>query len=177
MAQIARLVTRQARIRQDQAAALRQALLPFGEGELAPHIRELIAVIDRNTAAQNGWTFVMLSPSQNAAVVRWLRANSSRPLVALELWALCFEHLDIRTGEILLSRDQLAEAIGDRPDNVTIIMSELSKLGAISRMRERVPGLRGPGRAKYFMNPKVGTHLAGRARDQAQAKAPQLRLV
>ena len=47
-------------------------------------------------------------------------------------------------------------------------MGELATIGAISRRREKVAGMRGPGLVRYFMNPKVGTHLTGAARDKAQ---------
>lgn len=170
MATISRLRTKPDRLRSDQAAELRQALLPFEAGEMAHAVRELIAHIDRQTVSDNGWTFVMISPAQNAAVVRWLRQNSSRPLVALEMWSLCFVNLDMRSGEILLSRSEIADAVGERVENVSRVMSELEKCGAISRKRDRT-------RVRYFMNPLVGTRLAGQARDQAQAHAPALRLV
>ena len=56
-------------------------------------------------------------------------------------------------------------------------MHELAGIGAIIVHREKVAGMRGPGRAVYLMNPNVGTHLAGAARDKAQAEARPLRLV
>jgi len=34
------------------------------------------------------------SPAQNLDVVRWLRQNSGRPLVAHDLWATLFLHLN-----------------------------------------------------------------------------------
>ena len=90
---------------------------------------------------------------------------------------LLFEHLRRDTGEIALSRDELAAEIGETASNVSRLMTELEGIGAISRRYEKVPGMRGRGRAVYFMNPNVGTHLAGAARDKAQADAPALRLV
>ena len=119
----------------------------------------------------------MLSPSQNRAVVKYLRSNSARPMVAVELWALCFEHLRNDTGEVLLSREQMAEEVGVAPKRVSEVMSELVKIGAISRVRERVPGMRGSGVVRYFMNPNVATQLGGKARDDAQRSAPMLALV
>jgi hypothetical protein len=56
-------------------------------------------------------------------------------------------------------------------------MSELEKIGAISRRRERIPEMRGPGPVRYFMSPRIATHETGAARDKAQAAAPQLELV
>ena len=176
MGKILELTTRPDRLRQDQATALKQALLPFA-GELPDHVRTLIAHIDRQTANRNRWTFVMLSPSQNAAVVNFLATNSSRPIEAMRLWAMCFEHIDMDTGEIMLSREEIADKLGDKSENISRIMSELVEFGAISRRRQKVAGLRGQGMVKYFMNPRVATHLAGSARDKAQAEAPLLRLI
>ena len=116
----------------------------------------------------------LLSPSQNAAVVNYLIEHSERPLVAVRLWALCFEHLRMDTGEILLTREEMGEALGVKADHVTEIMSELVEMGAIIRKRERVKGMKGPGMVRHFMNPRVATNLSGAARDAAQTKAPPL---
>ena len=88
----------------------------------------------------------------------------------MRLWALCFRHLDMDTGEIMRSRDQLAKSLGERVEHISRIMGELSRFGAISRRHDK-------GRVSYFMNPRVGTHLAGKAREDAQAEAPLLRLI
>jgi hypothetical protein len=175
-ARLRRLRTKPERLREEQAAALRQLVLAF------PGLPErvtgaVIAAIDAETAAENGWTFVMLSPAQNRAVVRWLLEHSSRPQKAIDLWVLLFEHLRRDTGEIMLTRDELAEQIGVPADNVSLIMGELEEIGAISRRREKVPGLRGPGMVRYFMNPSVATHLKGKAREHAQIGADELKLV
>jgi CRP-like cAMP-binding protein len=175
-AQIARLRTKADRLRSDTAAQLRQLVLEFnGLPERARG--EIIGTIDRQTASEAGWTFVMLSPEQNAAVMRWLRQHSERPVLALALWGELFTALRRDTGEIVLTRDELAERVGTRPDHVSRIMHELANIGAIIVHREKVAGMRGPGRAVYLMDPNVGTHLAGAARDRAQGEAPLLRLV
>jgi hypothetical protein len=168
-----RLRTKRQRLRKEQAQALRQMILEF-EGLPDHAARAIIGTIDRETAAENGWTFVMLSPAQNRAVVNWLLEHAERRREALALWALLFEHLDRHTGMILLTRDELAEQVGAHPDNVTRIMADLESIGAVSRQRERVAGMRGRGVVRYFMNPNVGTHLVGLVRDEAQAKAPKL---
>lgn len=90
----------------------------------------------------------------------------------MNLWAELFTAVDIETGAITLTRDQLAELVGITADTESEIMGELEGIGAISRQRQRVAGMRGPGMVRYFMNPHVATHLAGRARDTAQAEAP-----
>ncbi len=170
-ATIRRLLPKPERLRAEQAAQLRQALLPF-EAELPEVVRPLLAYVARRAATRNGWTFIMISPEQNRAVVRWLLESSARPMKGADLWAVLFTAVDQDTGEIMLTRDELAEAVGDTADHVSAIMGELEGIGAIIRRREKVPGVRGPGRVRYFMNPNVGTHLAGAERDEAQAAAP-----
>jgi Crp-like helix-turn-helix domain len=170
-----RLRSKPERLREEQAAALRQLVLAF-PGLPEPAVGSIVAAIDRETVAENGWTFVMLSPAQNRAVVNWLLEHSSRPQKAVSLWSLLFEHLRRDTGEIMLSREQMAEQIGEAPGDVSRIMGELEQIGAISRRREKVSGMRGPGMVRYFMNPNVATHLGGKARERAQAEASPLKL-
>ncbi len=178
-AKVHRLLSKPDRLREEQAALLRDALLPF-QHDMPNQVRELVAYVDRQTAAKAGWTFIMISPEQHDAVVEWLEANSRRPMKAMRLWSLLFTRVDRDTGEVLLTRDQIAERLRIGADDVSAIMSELEKVGAVSRRRERVAGMRGPGRMRYFMNPVVGTHLAGGERDKAQAEAspgPLLRVM
>ena len=176
-ATIRRLVSKPERLKVEQADLLLKVLRPL-EGELpASVVRELKAHIQRRTPARRGWTFVMISPAQNCAVVSWLRTNSLRPMHAVSLWAVLFTALDQDTGEITLTRDELADLASMPVQNVSNIMSELEGIGAISRRRERVAGMRGPGLVRYLMNPNVATHLAGREREEAQAEAPLLRVM
>jgi hypothetical protein len=175
-AQLHRLRTKADRLRADEAGELRRLILEHPT--LPERARgEIIATIDRQAASEAGWTFVMLSPEQNAAVMRWLHRHSKRPRIALALWGELFTALRRDTGQIMLTRDELADRIGTYPDHISQIMGELADISAVTVRRERVAGMRGPGRAVYFMNPTIGTNLAGAARDRAQAEAPPLRLV
>src|SRR4051794_14664124 len=161
-AQIARLRTKADRLRSKEAAELRRLVLERpGLPERARS--EIVATIDRETASEAGWTFVMLSPEQNAAVTRWLRYHSRQPTLALALWGELFTALRRDTGEIVLTRDELAERVGTSADEVSRIMGELAGIGAIIVRRERVAGMRGRGRAVYLMNPNVATNLTGAA--------------
>ena len=119
---------------------------------------------------RSDWTFVMLSPAQNAMVVKWLAENSSRPIAAMKLWATLFGHLRVDTGEIMLPRARLAEAIDVAPYHLSRIMTELEGINAIRRERDGR-------RVRYFMNPNVATHVAGPARAEAQKGAGPLTLV
>lgn len=134
-------------------------------------------VLDQHTAEPCKWTFIMLSPQQNAAVVRWLRNHSKRRVEATSLWSELFTAMRMDTGEIMMTRDELAELVGCSGQNVSQIMSELASINAISRRRERIPGVRGPGRVRYFMNPNVATTIAGaKNRRNAQENAGQLNI-
>lgn len=154
-------------VRADRAASVKQALLPF-EDELPELIDRLYYEVDRRTPSKDDWTFVMLSPDQNEYVVQYLLANSDRPMQAVAVWARCFRHLNRRTTEIMLTRDELAGGLGFPPDTVTRIMATLRECGAVSSKRVKVEGVRGRGMVRYFMNPNVGTHLKGEARRIAQ---------
>src|SRR3954453_20105166 len=175
-AKLLRLTTKPARMRVETAAELRRMLLDF-PGLPGRERDGLIAALDRLTPGEGRWPFVMISPEQNAAVVRWLRHHSRFPTLALALWGELFTALRRDTGEIVLTRDELAERVGTRPTHVSTLMHELAGIGAVIVHRERVAGMRGPGRAVYLMNPNVASNLTGAARDKAQAEAPRLRLV
>ena len=167
MASIHRLRTRTERLRLDQGDLIRDFILATPD---IPNraAGEIIAAIDRQTAASNGWTFLMISPTQNAAVVEWLATHSARPKVALQVWAQIFTAVRSDTNEVMLTRDELARRVGAAPNAITDALRELESIKAISRTRERLPGVRGLGRLVLYLNPHAATHLTGRARDLAQ---------
>lgn len=108
--------------------------------------------------------FVMLSPQQNSAVVDWLHENSKRPQKAARLWAKLFTALRSDTGEILLTRDDLAERVSIRPQEVSAIMTELASINAIIRERHGKE-------VRYRMNSGIATHLPSETlREEARAK-------
>lgn len=97
--------------------------------------------------------FIMMTPSQNAAVNRYLREHSTRPIAAMSVWSELFTAVHSGTGEVLLSRADLAKRVGIDPKNVSSIMTELAAINAIVRKKEGR-------RVRYFMNPTVATHIA-----------------
>lgn len=114
------------------------------------------------------WIFAMISPTQNFAVVEWLRQHSKRPQVAVSLWGLLLTALRPDTGEILLTRAQIAERLRIEPDNVSRIVAELASINALRREKD--------GRAvRYFLNPNIATHIPGpEARKAAREAAGPL---
>jgi hypothetical protein len=158
LASIRRLRTRAQQAAEKKREDLRQLLLdlePTG-GEEADQVAEardvLIAALDLATADDGDWSFVQMGPSNNRAVVKWLRRNSSRPLVAVELWATLFTHLRWDTLEIIATRAQLAEEIEASPGDVSRVMGELESINAVRRERH------GRG-VRYSLNPHCGTRL------------------
>jgi hypothetical protein len=110
----------------------------------------------------------MISPVQNVFVVGQLTTHSARPQMAARLWAELFLHLRLDTGELVVTREELAAAVSTHPNNVSAIMSELVRMRALIRRQE--------GRnVRWFLNPLVGTGMGAAARDAAQAQAPALR--
>ena len=168
-ATIRRFQSRRDRLTSGQAEQLRLSLthnateLGIEDDLLSP----VIAAIDQHTASQKRWTFIMIGPKENQAVQWWLADHSKRPKAAAKVWSLLFTALRSDTGEIVMTRDQIAAAVGIAPANVTRIMTELETIKAVMKRREGR-------RVRYFMNPTVGTHLAGAARDEAQAVAAEV---
>jgi len=165
-ARIAPFASKVQLLRRERARQLRQHVLDL-EAEAPRAVSQIVAAIDRNTAAERGWSFVMLSPAQNRTVVRWIMANARRQSVTLALWTEFFCHLRTDTGEIVMDRAEMMEAAAASSPHVSAALAELVGLGALIRRRE--------GReVRWFMNPRIGTHLTGAAREEAQGQAPPL---
>lgn len=151
----ARALQKAAEAVQLEALARKAGMAPDDAARLAQGLRAQIP---------NDWTFVMLSPSQNSAVVRWLSENSKRPQAATLLWARLFEVIRNDTGEIMQTRDELAQWLGVEPQNLSRIMSELASINAVRREKR--------GReVRYFMNSTIATHLPGPAAREAAREA------
>lgn len=118
----------------------------------------------------NTWTFIMISPEQNRSVVNWLDEKSTQPRKALRLWALLFEYVHRETGQIMLSRQEIAEKIKMRSNDVSRIMSELESINAILKKKD--------GRGViYYMNPNVANHYPQEIREKEQESSPQLKII
>ena len=134
------------------------------------HAAQLALAFAAQTPDPNAerWIFAMINPAQNFAVLEWLRQHSKRPQAAVSLWGLLLTALRMDTGEILLTRAQIAERIGIEPQNVSRIMTELAQINAISREKA--------GRkVRYFLNPNIATHIPGpEARKAAREAAGPL---
>lgn len=175
---IRRFVSPAGRLRRDEHERARAALAAVRD-DVRPEaqlcIEKAIVELDRQAASSEREVFLMVYP-EFSMVSEWLFANSSRKLIALRLWALILAHVDRETGDIALSRDEIAEALKVPADDVSRVMSELEECCAVNRRRVRVGGMRGPGMVRYAVNPLVGTHLPGKLREDARRAAPALKL-
>lgn len=165
-ARITRLATRQQLAHRAQSEELRQAIHAL-QDQAPDLVSQVLALIDRHTASENGWSFAMVGPPQNRFVVRWINQYAKRPRVSAALWAEFFCNLRTDTGEIVMTRSQMVEAADAPSPNISVALKELVSINALIRHQE--------GRTvRWFMNPLVGTHLPGAARDEAQNSAPPL---
>lgn len=182
MAALIRFIPRpRGKLTRSENAEIRQLLLPIEDdpsrsAALRLKVRGLLVELDRDTYSLSKEPFLMISPSQNLAVIRYLREYSRNARVAQELWALCLIDVAYTTGEILKTRHQLAEELGVLAGLVSNLMGELVKCEAIRRSFEDDAGRRGRG-VRYFLNPRCGTHLPREARARAIAAAPTLKLI
>lgn len=133
---------------------------------------ETLATIDAAAKAHAEkaaeWGFTMISTAQQAVVLDWLEANSKRPMKAMKLWGHLLANLDRDTGEIVATRQDLADRVGMEPRDLSSTMTELASINAIRREKE--------GRnVRYFLNPNIATHLPSAAlRAKAREEAGPL---
>lgn len=169
MAQVVRLTTHQKRSEQEEAAQAAEQL-SFLSDEFLKHLPgEARIAISRATYAlqkaarpdtkEELWPggFTMLSRTQTATIWNAIRElpSNDRPHQVRHAFDLVLLNLRQDTGEVLLTRSQLAEQIGCAPKHVSTIMGTLEKMGVIRRERRKIEGMQGRGMAVYFINPHV----------------------
>ncbi|MDE7549081.1 helix-turn-helix domain-containing protein [Acetobacter fabarum] len=183
MAQIVRLATQQQRSEREEAAQVAEQLSLLSDEFLKHLPGEARIAISRATYAlqkaarpdteEGLWPggFTMLSRMQTAAIWDAIRElpSDDRPNKVRHAFDLVLLNLRQDTGEILLTRDQLAEKMGCASNHVSRIMGTLEKMGVIRRERRRIEGVQGRGMAVYFINPHVAWNGSLDVR-KAQAK-------
>jgi hypothetical protein len=104
---------------------------------------------------------------------------SERPHKVLRTFNIALACQDWESGIITLTREQLAEKVRCSPGTISRVMGTLERLGVIVRHCEAVPGLKGPGKAVYRVNPHVAFKGPVETWQEAKkaAKRPQLALV
>lgn len=179
-----RLVPELARVPRSKADAAQAALAAL---DIPAHARErlrheLYRVTEPDHARSPWGAFFMLSVQQISAIWDAIRELSpqDRPHDVRHVLDLALTNLRQDTGEIMLTRQELAGRMKCAPTEVTKAMRVLERMGVVLKgERRKVPGLRGPGVQPYFINPHAAWNgsLAGRAAAAAQQEPPLLTLM
>ena len=158
MGDLKRFIPKDEQIATAKAEEFRQYVMAF-DG-LSDSLREAVLVDvarHENGGKLVNWRFVMLSPAQCLTVwdaIRDLPADD-RPNQVRHLFDLVITHIEVNTGLVTLTREELGELIGTESRNISTMMGTLERLGVISRERVKVAGMKGPGVARYRVNPHV----------------------
>lgn len=193
MAQVVRLRSKRQQTERDEAAAAAAQLSLLSAdllGQLPSNAQQAISravgALQRHArpdTEEGLWPggYTMLSRTQTAAIWDAIRALSpdDRPNQVRHAFDLVLLNLRQDTGEVMLTRDQLAERIGCARENVSRIMGTLERMDVIRRERRRIEGVQGRGVAVYFINPHVAWNgsLDARKAEAAEAKPPLLTLM
>ena len=173
MGKIARFISTAMRLTKRKAEDARRAILDLELPKQAE--TDMLVTIQRyETGGQSEqWRFVMLSPMQCLAVWDAIDARDPKPRTTRRVFDRVITHIEINTGVVTLAREEIAERIGVHPDEVSKAMGRLEKLGAVVRERVKIPGMKGPGRAQYRINPYVGWNGSLENREEAARDADQ----
>ena len=154
MSNITRFIPKAERIKSALDDETRQAVLDLGLPKLATE--DIFIAIQRHETggALANWTFNMISPQQCLAVWDAIK-EGERPQETDEVFKLLITHVETNTGIMTLTREEIAERIGTAPKHVSSAMKRLEDMGVVFRERVKVPGMKGPGKARYRLNPHV----------------------
>lgn len=186
VAELRRFQTRHERAKRQLAAELGTQLALFTDAEVPPHERETVLNflhrIARPNSEQPLWgIYNMISREQTEAVwdaIRELPAEL-RPQEVRHAFDLVLLYLRPDTGEVVLSRSEMASKMKTDAGNVSRAMTVLENMEVVTRKRRPIEGKRGPGRVVYTVNPYVAWNgqLDGWARECAKTQPPSLKLV
>lgn len=162
------LLPRHSRATREQAEHLRYVALDL---ELSPEARAELdnALFKITEVPGKRWVFVMISPEQ-FRFVKKATGQTAKPDLTWGVFSVALTYIRMDTGEIMASREQLAEDAVTTVQEVSRAMSALVEIGAITKEK------RGR-KTAYFINPTVGWAGKEGPRVEAAKTAPQLRLV
>ena len=189
MRKVKKLLPKTQRVTQDAAEELAKQLRAWPVDSLPEQPREAMLNVlsrfarDPDEAIWPGG-FNMISREQTGVVWDAIREldGKHRPRQVRHAFDLVLLNLRWDTGEVALSRDEMAAKMKCAPESVSRIMGTLENMGVVIRKRRRVEGMRGRGQAAYFINPDVAWNGTLDARLEARDALPpppqrELRLV
>lgn len=183
-AQIRRLTTAREKIDRQSAASARAAiadlpLTPNNQRIIAGALRA-ITMPEKTATIWPGATFTMISREATGKI--WKAIDELDPKLKPHLVRKVFDqvllNLEFETGMVVLSREEIAEAIGCASNHVSHAMGILHRMGVIETAFSKVPGLKGRV-VTYYVNADVAWtgSLEMRAERAARQAQRSLRLV
>lgn len=180
---VVRFQPRRDLIKREVAVKVAEQLRLFSDSDVPQHAREaMLNALQRLTSPDGEgsiWEggFMMLSRLQTKAVWDAIRKlpSEARPHQVRHAFDLVLLNLRQDTGEVTLGTEDLVKELETAPENVSRVMGTLERMGVIRRERRRVPGVRGPGKAVFFINPHVAWNGSLNIRkDEAADRSPPL---
>jgi hypothetical protein len=134
--------------------------------DLKPETRDDLADALGRFAPPESWSFAMLNPDQQRAVLKAIN-RGEKPALTLRVWNAAISHIRYDTGEIMAGRERLAEDADTTPEEASRALNQLAEIGALLKLR----------RGRYAINPHVGWSGSLLKRQEAAKDAPELRLI
>lgn len=186
MGEVKRFVSKAQRIGKEQLRQIEEMIDDLPEDVVPEHakrdMRRAVHPYARDPD-ESLWPggFSMFSLIQTAAIWDAIDKlpSDDRPRMVRRAFDQVLLNLAPNTGEIMLTRDQLAEKIGCHADHVSRIMGTLEIMGVVRRERQKIPGMKGRGVAVYFVNPHVAWNgkLEVRKQEAKRHTPPLLKLM
>ena len=171
---ITRFIPKAERMKAEQINTARQMILDLGLPEKATDDFMILLQRHESGGVIANWNFNMISPAQSLIVWNAIE-EYDRPGTIRSVFFHVLTHIETNTGLVTLTREELAEKVGTTPEHVSRAMKCLEEIGVITRERVKVAGMRGPGIARYRMNPHVAWNGSLEKR-KAQAEQKNLPL-
>lgn len=171
MNNIKKLVTKKELLNKDQARNLEEQLLLFPDDQLPKEAKRVIL----NTLYQikerdkpNGWIFTMISREQIGIISKKIRKlePKMRPVQTRDVFMQILINMRQDTGEIMQTRQEIAEEINVHPNDVSFVMRNLENMGVVRKEYHKIEGVRGRGMVVYFVNPGVAWNGSLETREQ-----------
>lgn len=186
-AKVVRFQSREDVAKRQLADDLDKQLALFSDQEVPPFAREVVRNwlyrLAHPSSEAHIWPggYCMISRQQTEAVWDAIRKLPSelRPHQVRHAFDLVLLYLKPDTGEVMLSRQEMAAKMETDAANVSRVMRTLEDMEVVHRKRRRVDGVRGPGLVVYLINPYVAWNgrLDVRLREAEKTKQPSLKLV
>lgn len=184
-AELRRFQSRQAFAKRELASELDHQLALFDDDEIPPHERETVRNFLHRIAHPNSERpflgkrgFNMITCEQTEAVWDAIRRlpPERRPQQVRDAFMLVLLYLRQDTGQVMLSRREMAEKLGTEKRNVSTIMRTLEDMEVVYRKRRPIDGRSGPGAVVWTLNAYVAWNgrLDAWERECARTSPPSL---